>query len=112
MAAPFRPPVSSSGGDEALKGGVLVGVVGVAVVPEAPDDLAPGAAEDAGGVGVAGAAGSGAGVDVGRPGVVAAACVGEGAERCVQGSRETSPRTTRVKHQLILPPRDRCVYSA
>ena len=60
----------------------MVGVVGVAVVPEAPGDLALGAAEDAGGVGVAGAAGSGAGVDVGRPGVVAAACVGEGAERC------------------------------
>jgi hypothetical protein len=35
----------------------------------------------AGGVGVAGAAGSGAVVDVGRPWVVVAACVGEGVER-------------------------------
>ena len=45
----------------------------VVVVPQAPDHVAPGAAEDAGGVGVAGAAGSGAVVDVGGPGVVAAA---------------------------------------
>jgi hypothetical protein len=73
LASPFRPPVSTSGCDEALEGGVLVGVVGVVVVPEAPDDLAPGATEDACGVGVAGAAGAGSVVDVGGPGVVAAA---------------------------------------
>ena len=42
-----------------------MGVVGGVVVPQAPDDLAPGAAEDAGGVGVVGAAGSGAVIDVG-----------------------------------------------
>jgi hypothetical protein len=36
--------------------GVSRGVVGVVVVPEAPDDLTAGAAEDAGGVGVTGAA--------------------------------------------------------
>ena len=53
-----------------------LGVVGVVVVPEAPDDLAPGAAEDACGVRVAGASGAGAVVDVGRPRVVTAACVG------------------------------------
>ena len=47
------------------------------VLPEAPDDLAPGAAEDAGGVGVAGASGSGAVVDVGCAWVVSAACVRE-----------------------------------
>jgi hypothetical protein len=79
----IRPPVSTSGLDEVLPGDVLLGVVGVVVVPEAPDDLAPGAAEDAGGVGVAGASGAGAVVDVRGPGVVAAACVGEGAERGV-----------------------------
>ena len=60
-------------GDEALSGGVAGWVVGVVVLPESPDDLAPRAAEDAGGVWVAGAAGSGAVIDVGRPGVVAAA---------------------------------------
>jgi hypothetical protein len=54
------------------------------VVPEAPDDLAPGAAEDAGGVGVAGASGAGAVVDVSGPGVVVGACVGEGADRCAE----------------------------
>src|ERR1019366_4115716 len=82
QSAACRPPVSTSGRDEALQGGVLVGVVGVVVAPEAPDDLAPGAAEDARGVGMAGAAGAGAVVDVRRPGAVAAARVGEGAERC------------------------------
>ena len=51
-------------------------------MPEAPGDLAPGAAEDACGVGVAGAAVAGVFVDVGGRGVVAAACVGERAERC------------------------------
>jgi hypothetical protein len=51
------------------------------VVPETPDDLAPGAAEDACGVGVDGASGVGAVVDVTRPGVVAAACVRELVER-------------------------------
>ena len=69
----FKPPVSTSGRDQSLEGGVLEGVVGLVVVPEPPDDLARGAAEDAGGVRVAGPAGSRAGVDVGRPGVVVAA---------------------------------------
>jgi hypothetical protein len=76
--------VSTSGGDEALQGGVALGVVGVVVVPEAPDDLAPGAAEDACGVGVAGASGAGAVIDVGGPGVVAAACVRERVERVTE----------------------------
>ena len=56
---------------------MLGGVVGGVVVPDAPDDAAPGAAEDADRVGVGGAAGAGAGVDVGGPGVVVAAAVGE-----------------------------------
>jgi hypothetical protein len=45
--------VSSVGVEEALSRGVPGGVVGVVVVPEAPDDLAPRASEDPGGVGVA-----------------------------------------------------------
>jgi hypothetical protein len=54
------------------------------VVPKAPDDLAPSAAEDGGGVCVAGASSAGAVVDVGRPGVVAAACVRERVERVAE----------------------------
>ena len=46
--------------------------------------LKPGAAEDAGGVGVAGASSAGAVVDVGGPGVVAAACVRQGADRLAE----------------------------
>ena len=62
---------------EALSCGVAGWVVGFVVVPEPPDDLAPRAAEDAGGVSVAGASGAGAVIDVGGPGVVAAAGVRE-----------------------------------
>ena len=65
--------MSGGRGDQSLQRGVFGGVVGVVVVPQSPDDLAPRAAEDAGGVGVAGAAGAGVVVDVGRLGVVAAA---------------------------------------
>jgi hypothetical protein len=83
-APALRPPVSTVGRDESLQRGVLEGVVGVVVVPEPPDDLAPGAAEDAGGVVVAGAAGARLVVDVGGPGVVPAACVSEGAERAAE----------------------------
>jgi hypothetical protein len=42
-----RPPVSSVCGEVTLECAVAVRVVGVVVVPEAPDDLAPDAAEDA-----------------------------------------------------------------
>src|SRR4051794_41806138 len=69
-------PVSTRLRDEALEGGVAGGVVDVVVVPEAPEDAAPGAAEDADGVLVGGAAGAGAAVDVGGPGVVGAGGVG------------------------------------
>ena len=47
--------------------GVSRGVVGVVVAPQAPDDLAPGAAEDTCGVGVTSASRAGAVVDVSRP---------------------------------------------
>ena len=70
---PVDRRVSGRGGDEALPRGVAVGVVGVVVLPEAPDDLAPRATEDARGVLVTGASRAGAVIDVGRPGVVTAA---------------------------------------
>jgi hypothetical protein len=66
---PLSSPVSSCGGhQESLVAAVLVGVVGDAVLPAAPDDADPGSGEDADGVGVAQVAGSGSGVDVGGPG--------------------------------------------
>src|SRR3954453_18164258 len=68
-------------GGQSLAGGVALGFVDVAVLPEAPDDAAPGAAEDADGVLVAAAARSGAVIDVCRPRVVVAAGVGERADR-------------------------------
>src|SRR5690349_812647 len=67
--------MSGCRGDHASPGGVAVGVVGVVVLPQAPDDLAPRAAEDPGGVSVAGASLARAVIDVGRPRVTAAACV-------------------------------------
>ena len=65
----MRRPVSTRGGEEALEAAVVVGVVGGVVVPGAPEDAQPGAAEDADGVGVVAAALAGAVVDVGGPGV-------------------------------------------
>ena len=80
----MRLPVSTPGGDELLEGGVLVGVVGGLVLPESPDDAAPGAAEDADRVGVGATAAAGALVDVGGPGIVVSAAVGERAYRVAQ----------------------------
>ena len=45
--APFGTPCANPGGDEALASGVLVGVVGVVVVPEAPDHQRAHASRDA-----------------------------------------------------------------
>jgi hypothetical protein len=61
----------------AVDGGVVLGVVG----PAAPDDADPGARQDAQGVGVVGAAGSGPVVDGFRSGTALAAAVGEVDER-------------------------------
>ena len=58
-----RRPVSTLGGEEAVEVRVGWGLGGV-VLPEAPDDAQPGAAEDADGVGVVVAAVAGALVDV------------------------------------------------
>lgn len=63
---------------------MLGGVVGLVVVPAAPEDAGPGAAEDACGVGVFVTAVGGAGVDVVCPGVPVAGAVGEDAEVAAQ----------------------------
>ncbi len=63
---------------------MAVGLVGGVVVPEAPDDAQPGAAEDADRVRVVAAAGDRVGVDLLCPGVVLAAAVGEDAEGVAQ----------------------------
>src|SRR5436190_11309500 len=55
------------GRQDARERGMAGGVVAVAVLPEAPDHVAPGATEDAQGVLVGLAARAGALVDVGRP---------------------------------------------
>lgn len=70
--------------EDALEGAVAVGVVGDGLVPAAPDDVRPGAGEDAHGVGVVVAAGAGALVEVGGPGVGVAGVAGEVAQRVAQ----------------------------
>jgi hypothetical protein len=73
-------PVSSCGLlvlQEGLEGSVVGGVVGDAVLPAVPDDVEPGAGQDAGGVGVVVSAGAGAVVEVGGPGVGSAGIGGE-----------------------------------
>ena len=50
------------------------GVVGDVVLPAVPDDVEPGAGQDADGVGVVVAAGAGSFVEVGGPGVGAGGC--------------------------------------
>jgi hypothetical protein len=85
-------PVSSLLGDESLIAAVAGGVVGGVVLPAAPDHAEPCPGQDADGVGVAMAAGSGLLVEVGGPGVVVAGVSGEvhdrGAELLVAGKAE------------------------
>jgi hypothetical protein len=69
--------VSSLLGDESLTAAVSGGVVGRVVLPAAPDHAEPGPGQDADGVGVAMAAGSGLLVDVSSPGVVVAGVTGK-----------------------------------
>ena len=68
------------------------GVVGHVVLPAAPDDVEPGSGEDPDGVGVVVAAGSGALVEVGGPGVGVVGVAGEvddgAAELFVDGPAE------------------------
>jgi hypothetical protein len=56
---------------------VFGGVVGDVVLPAAPDDVEPGPGQDADGVGVVVASGSGALVEVGGPGVGVVGVAGE-----------------------------------
>ena len=63
--------------EDALKGAVVLGVVGGLVLPAVPDDVQPGAGQDACGVGVVVAACSGSGVEVGGPGVGVSGVDGE-----------------------------------
>src|SRR6185503_12707410 len=73
-------PVSSGGLfvlQECLEGAVLSRVVGDVVLPAVPDDVEPGAGQDAHGVGVVVTAGASAAVEVLGPGVCAAGVGGE-----------------------------------
>ena len=71
-------------GDVLLQGAVAGGVIRDSVLPAAPHDAAPGAAEGAHRAGVVVAAGDRAGVVVRGPGVPVAGAVGERAERVAQ----------------------------
>src|SRR5215207_4465930 len=77
MRSPVSTRVVFGGVEDALEGVVLGGVVGGVVLPAVPDDEQPGAGEDADGVGVVVASGSGAVVEVGGPGVGVAGVSGE-----------------------------------
>jgi hypothetical protein len=84
--------VSSLLGDASLTAAVAGGTVGRVVLPAAPDHAEPGPGQDADGVGVAMAAGSGLLVDMSCPGVVVAGVTGKvhdrGAELLVAGEAE------------------------
>src|SRR5829696_2151912 len=77
-------PVSSRWVEDGLESTVFGGVVGGVVLPAAPDDVQPGAGEDADGVGVVVSAGSGPGVEVGRPGVGVVGVAGEVDDRAAE----------------------------
>src|SRR6516165_8789965 len=66
---------------EANSGGVVGGVVGLAIRPAAPDDADPGPCQDAHRVGVVAASGDGALVDVGGPRAGVAGVVREAGDR-------------------------------
>ena len=80
----MRRPVSTLVFEKSCEVAVAGGVVGLVVLPATPDDAAPRASEDAGGVGVLAAAAGGAGVDVVGPWVPVAGAVGERAEVSAQ----------------------------
>ena len=84
----MRSPVSSRLGlilvEESLQGLVLCGVVGGSVLPALPDDVEPGAGEDADGVRVVVASAAGSVVDVGGPGVGVSGVGGEVADGVAQ----------------------------
>src|SRR5215210_362115 len=85
-------PVSTFGGsggvlilvEDALEGAVLVGLVGGVGLPALPDHVQPGAGEDADGVGVVVASGSGLLVEGCSPGVGEPGVAGEVADRVAE----------------------------
>src|SRR6476469_8828876 len=91
MSSPVSSRCVVSALDEALQCSVLVGVVGGVVLPAVPDDVDPGAGQDAYGVGVVVAAGDGAVVEVGGPGVGPSGVTGEVGDGVAQlfGARPT-----------------------
>src|SRR5215217_3910467 len=80
----MRRPVSTPVFEESGEVAVACGVVGLVVLPAAPEYAGPGSAEDAGGVWVLAAAGGGALVGVVGPGVPVAGAVGEHADVVAQ----------------------------
>src|ERR1700759_3352700 len=84
MSSPVSSRVGVAVLDEALECSVLFGVVGRVVLSAVPDDVDPCAGQDADGVGVVVAAGDGAKVEVGGPGVGASGVAGEVGEGVAQ----------------------------
>ena len=83
----MRHPVSTiarSGGREGLRGAMPADVVGSAVLPAAPQDAGPRAGEDADGVRMATAAGTGALINEGGPARSLPRIIGEGSEGAAQ----------------------------
>src|SRR6476659_8490546 len=70
--------------EDALEGAVTLGVVGAVGAPAGPDDVDPGAGQDAHGVRVVVSAGAGSPVEVGGPGVGVAGVAGEVADRVAE----------------------------
>src|SRR5579875_3172711 len=80
MSSPMSSHLLAIRLEERLEGAMLGRVVGRAVLPAVPDDEEPGAGEDADRVRVVVAAGDGAAVEVGSPGVGADGVAGEVAD--------------------------------
>src|ERR1022692_3450243 len=85
MSCPVSTPLRSGDGwlllaEQRLEAVVGGGVVGGVVLPAAPDDVCPGAGDDADGVGVVAAAGDGLVVEVGGPGAGGMGVPGEVAQ--------------------------------
>jgi hypothetical protein len=99
----MRLPVSTPRRDKALQAGVLRSVIAGAVLPQAPDDPAPGTPEDTDGVLMGVAARAGACVDVGGPGIVVATGIGEHPDRIAQPV-VTGPTEARVLALAGRPP--------
>src|SRR4051794_15723504 len=95
----LRQPVSSRFERREAPGcRMRIGVVGCAIGPGLPEDADPGAREDADGVGVVAASGSGSAIDVGRPSGGVAGVVGEAGD----GSPEAAIASPAEDHAAAL----------